>query len=106
MRAGSGGVARSQTPPELTSLLASTPPPRAPRPRHAVGARPGGRQPASERVSSGGATVSKKHANFILNEGEATAADVEALVHHVQAAVERVHGVRLVPEVRVIGEAA
>jgi UDP-N-acetylmuramate dehydrogenase len=54
----------------------------------------------------GGASVSEKHANFILNEGEATAADIEALVRHVQASVERVHGVRLVPEVRVIGEAA
>jgi UDP-N-acetylmuramate dehydrogenase len=54
----------------------------------------------------GGAVVSDKHANFILNEGAATAADLEALVRHVQATVERVHGVRLVPEVRVIGEAA
>jgi UDP-N-acetylmuramate dehydrogenase len=54
----------------------------------------------------GGAVVSEKHANFILNEGAATAADLEALVRHVQATVERVHGVRLVPEVRVIGEAA
>jgi UDP-N-acetylmuramate dehydrogenase len=54
----------------------------------------------------GGAAVSDKHANFIINEGEATAADLEALVRHVQATVERVHGVKLVPEVRVIGEAA
>lgn len=54
----------------------------------------------------GGAAVSDKHANFIINEGGATAADLEALVRHVQATVERVHGVRLVPEVRVIGEAA
>ena len=54
----------------------------------------------------GGAAVSAKHANFIVNEGHATAADLEALVRHVQATVERVHGVRLVPEVRVIGEAA
>jgi UDP-N-acetylmuramate dehydrogenase len=54
----------------------------------------------------GGAAVSDKHANFIINEGEATAADLEALVRHVQATVEKVHGVRLVPEVRVVGEAA
>jgi UDP-N-acetylmuramate dehydrogenase len=54
----------------------------------------------------GGAAVSDKHANFIVNEGGATAADLEALVRHVQATVERVHGVKLVPEVRVIGEAA
>ena len=43
--------------------------------------------------------VSEKHANFIVNEGEATAADLESLVRHVQTTVERVHGVRLVPEV-------
>ena len=54
----------------------------------------------------GGAVVSVKHANFIVNEGRATAADLEALVRHVQATVEQVHGVRLIPEVRVIGEAA
>ncbi|MGH8135447.1 MAG: UDP-N-acetylmuramate dehydrogenase [Steroidobacteraceae bacterium] len=54
----------------------------------------------------GGAAVSEKHANFIINEGRATAADLEALVRHVQETVERVHGVRLVPEVRMIGEAA
>jgi UDP-N-acetylmuramate dehydrogenase len=54
----------------------------------------------------GGAQVSEKHANFIVNGGEATAADLEALVRHVQATVERVHGVRLVPEVRILGEAA
>jgi UDP-N-acetylmuramate dehydrogenase len=54
----------------------------------------------------GGAAVSDKHANFIINDGEATAADLEALVRHVQTTVERVHGVRLVPEVRVVGEAA
>lgn len=54
----------------------------------------------------GGAAVSEKHANFIINRGSATAADLEALVRHVQATVEQVHGVRLVPEVRVVGEAA
>ena len=54
----------------------------------------------------GGAAVSDKHANFIINDGAATAADLEALVRHVQATVEKVHGVRLAPEVRVIGEAA
>ena len=54
----------------------------------------------------GGASVSEKHANFILNTGAARAADIETLISHVQATVERVHGVRLVPEVRVVGEAA
>ncbi len=54
----------------------------------------------------GGAAVSKKHANFIINEGQATAADLEALVQHVQETVQRVHGIRLTPEVRMIGETA
>jgi UDP-N-acetylmuramate dehydrogenase len=54
----------------------------------------------------GDAAVSTKHANFIINHGEATAADLEAVILHVQDTVERVHGVRLRPEVRVLGEAA
>ncbi len=54
----------------------------------------------------GGAQVSDKHANFILNTGSATAADIEALIAHVRATVKRVHGLHLVPEVRMVGEAA
>lgn len=54
----------------------------------------------------GGARVSTKHANFLVNEGEASAADVERLIAHVQATVERVHGVKLVPEVKIVGEPA
>lgn len=54
----------------------------------------------------GGAAVSDKHANFILNLGSATAADIEALIVEVQTAVERTTGVRLEPEVRVVGEPA
>jgi len=54
----------------------------------------------------GGAQVSPKHANFIVNTGGATAADIEALVRLVGDEVERVHGVRLEPEVRVLGEPA
>jgi UDP-N-acetylmuramate dehydrogenase len=52
----------------------------------------------------GGARVSTKHANFIVNEGAASAADIEQLIRHVQTTVERVHGVRLELEVRIIGE--
>jgi len=55
---------------------------------------------------SGGAMVSDKHANFILNTGTATAADIEALIDEVRAAVERTSGVTLELEVRVIGEPA
>ena len=52
----------------------------------------------------GGACVSEKHANFILNMGAATAADVEALIRHVRDVVAGVHGVMLETEVRIVGE--
>ena len=52
----------------------------------------------------GDASVSLKHANFIINHGAATAADVESLIGRVRDEVERVHGVRLHPEVRIVGE--
>jgi len=54
----------------------------------------------------GGAMVSDKHANFILNIDDATAADIEALIAEVRAAVARTSGVELELEVRVIGEPA
>jgi UDP-N-acetylmuramate dehydrogenase len=54
----------------------------------------------------GGAVVAEKHANFILNEGTASARDIEELIAHVRATVERVHGIALVPEVRIVGEPA
>ena len=54
----------------------------------------------------GGAVVSTKHANFIINEGSANATELEQLILHVQATVEQQHGVRLHPEVRIVGEAA
>jgi len=54
----------------------------------------------------GDASVSQKHANFIINHGKATAADLESLIRHVQQTVERLHGVHLNPEVRVMGVAA
>ncbi len=52
----------------------------------------------------GGAMVSPKHANFIVNAGGATAADIEALIARVRQTVKDQHGVELVTEVRVIGE--
>ena len=55
-------------------------------------------------LSIGGARVSEKHAGFIVNTGGATAADVLALIGRVQDEVERAFGVRLEPEVRIIGE--
>lgn len=54
----------------------------------------------------GGARVSEMHANFIVNDGSAKAADIENLIRHVRAAVERVHGVTLHTEVRIVGEQA
>ncbi|MBT8423009.1 MAG: UDP-N-acetylmuramate dehydrogenase, partial [Gammaproteobacteria bacterium] len=54
----------------------------------------------------GGAVVSDKHANFIINTGTATAADIENLIKHVQATVKREFDVELVREVHIIGEAA
>jgi len=52
----------------------------------------------------GGAVVSEKHANFIINTGAATAADIETLILQVHEAVEEFHGVTLEMEVHVVGE--
>jgi UDP-N-acetylmuramate dehydrogenase len=53
----------------------------------------------------GGAEVSKQHANFLITEEGARAADVEALIAHIQHVVKDKTGVALQPEVRVVGEA-
>jgi len=52
----------------------------------------------------GDASVSRKHANFIINHGQASAHDLESLIGHVRETVARVHGVALHPEVRIVGE--
>ena len=52
----------------------------------------------------GGAQVSEKHAGFVINKGGATAADVLALIEEVQRRIEKKNGVRLIPEIRIIGE--
>jgi len=52
----------------------------------------------------GGAEVSEKHSNFIVNVGNATAADIENLIEDVRATVEARTGVQLHPEVRIVGE--
>ena len=54
----------------------------------------------------GGACVSEKHANFIVNRGAARAADIEALIQHVRDTVAAKFGVALTPEVRIVGESA
>lgn len=52
----------------------------------------------------GGAVVSEKHANFIINENNATAEDIETLIYFVQKTVNDIHGVLLQPEVKIVGE--
>jgi len=57
-------------------------------------------------LTIGGAQVSPKHANFIVNLGGATAADIEVLIAEVAARVKAVHGVDLRAEVHTVGESA
>ncbi|OFZ84146.1 MAG: UDP-N-acetylenolpyruvoylglucosamine reductase [Betaproteobacteria bacterium RBG_16_66_20] len=58
-----------------------------------------------KRTERNGARVSEKHANFIVNPGGAgSAADIEWLILHVQQVVEEETRVRLVPEVKIVGE--
>jgi UDP-N-acetylmuramate dehydrogenase len=55
-------------------------------------------------MTIGGARVSSRHANFIVNDGDATADDVLALMSLIKEAVLRRCGVELIPEVRIVGE--
>ena len=52
----------------------------------------------------GGASVSDKHANFIINESQSSSTDIESLINEVGAIVEQKTGVRLIPEVCIIGK--
>ncbi len=52
----------------------------------------------------GGAEVSEKHANFIINREDASATDIEELIEHVRQIVLEQHGVSLKHEVRIVGE--
>lgn len=54
----------------------------------------------------GGAQVSQKHANFIVNLGDATAANIEDLISKVQDTVRQERGVALEREVRIVGDSA
>lgn len=54
--------------------------------------------------SVGGAQVSEKHCGFIVNRGGATAQDIRALIRKVTDGVEAHSGVRLEPEIKMIGE--
>ena len=55
-------------------------------------------------MKAGGAEVSCKHANFIVNTGEATAADIIGLIEQVKQMVKEDCGLELQPEVKIIGE--
>lgn len=55
-------------------------------------------------VTVGGAQISPKHANFIVNSGKATASDVLDLIALVQERAEKTKGVHLEPEVVIVGE--
>ena len=52
----------------------------------------------------GGCSISTKHANFIVNEGNATSENIEDLIEHVQEIVSSQFDVELETEVRIIGE--
>ena len=54
----------------------------------------------------GGAVVSQRHANFIINDRQATASDIENLIETVRAKVRAQTGVSLQPEVRIVGDKA
>ncbi len=54
----------------------------------------------------GGAEISTVHANFIVNTGGATAADIVGLMELVRDEVDRRSGVRLEPEIRIVGRQA
>ncbi len=56
-------------------------------------------------LTIGNATVSNKHANFIINNGHASATDIEALIEKIADCVFHKFHIRLIPEVRIIGEA-
>ncbi len=55
-------------------------------------------------TAMGGARISEKHGNFIINTGDATASDILALIKRVQQEVLKQTGIALETEVRVVGE--
>jgi UDP-N-acetylmuramate dehydrogenase len=61
-------------------------------------------QAGCKGMAEGGASVSERHANFVLNDGRATARDVSRLLCRVADEVERAEGVRLQLEVEPWGE--
>jgi len=58
----------------------------------------------AHRQAVGGAVVSEKHANFIINKNNATATDIETLIELIQKTVDDKHGVLLQTEVKIVGK--
>ncbi|NEQ15244.1 MAG: hypothetical protein F6K44_16040, partial [Moorea sp. SIO3E2] len=52
----------------------------------------------------GGARIAERHANFILNCGDAKASDIFRMIHHIQEQVEKHWSLCLEPEVRILGD--
>ena len=52
----------------------------------------------------GGAVISEKHANFIINDNGSTASDIESLIKLIQDTVEEKFGITLQPEARIVGD--
>jgi len=52
----------------------------------------------------GGASVSTKHANFIINDQSARASDIEQLINYISQEVENKYGIKLIQEVHILGE--
>jgi len=51
----------------------------------------------------GGAYVSEKHANFIINQKHATAKDIETLIENIRESIQTKYGINLIPEVHIVG---
>ena len=57
-----------------------------------------------KNYSIGGAQVSEKHANFIINDKTATAKDIESLIFYVKDMVFKEYNINLEPEVHFLGD--
>ena len=73
---------------------------------------PDDKNPAAKLIDScelkgkqiGNASVSEKHANFIINTGNASAKDIETLIYYIQDVVYEKYKIKLMPEVQIVGE--
>lgn len=57
----------------------------------------------ADKIIIGGASMSPKHANFLINNGNATATDIENLIKTIQTRVFEHSGIALIPEIKIIG---